>query len=88
MQLEPWPIPSGWASLIDEYSTASLGAAHSRETVKLRRSHLAHLARGLGGEPWAVTLPQLLGHASVATTQRYIKTDDAVLRAMMERRAL
>ena len=61
MQLEPWPIPSGWASLIDEYSVASIGAAHSRETVKLRRSHLAHLARGLGGEPWAVTLPRLLG---------------------------
>ena len=31
---------------------------------------------------------KLLGHASVATTQRYIATDDGVLRAMMERRAL
>lgn len=61
MQLEPWPIPSGWASLIDEYGDASRGAGHSRETVKMRRTQLAHLARGLGGEPWAVTLPQLLG---------------------------
>lgn len=61
MQLEPWPIPEGWALLIDEYGHASRGAGHSRETVRLRRDHLAHLARGLKGDPWSVTLPQLLG---------------------------
>lgn len=56
----PKPLPQAWAALLDAYLAAEAGAGRSPATIDTRRTHLAHLARGLRGVPHRVTEERLL----------------------------
>lgn len=53
-------VPSDWAGPLSLWCTWLAAAGRSRETVGLRRAHVAQLARGVGGSPSALTADELL----------------------------
>lgn len=53
------PVPASWAEHIHTYLLTEISAGRPLTTVKLRRSHLAHMARGLRCSPQNVTTEKL-----------------------------
>ena len=53
-------VPGDWEPLLGEWVAAMRAAGLSRETVGLRRAHVAQMARALGTAPGEVTATELL----------------------------
>lgn len=53
-------MPAEWHSQISAYLVAQRSAGRPETTIYTRRQHLDHAARGLGGDPWAVTADALV----------------------------
>ena len=53
-------VPVAWAGLMGEWTDGLRAAGLSRETVALRRAHVAQLARALGSSPGEVTRAALV----------------------------
>lgn len=54
-------VPDGWAPALTSWGRAMALADRSRQTIALRRSHVAQLARAVGGEPGTVDADAVLG---------------------------
>lgn len=53
-------VPGGWVGPLDGWCSRLAVAGRSRQTVGLRRAHVAQLARALGGTPATVDEDELL----------------------------
>lgn len=53
-------VPSEWAGPLHVWCIELAAGGRSRQTVELRRAHIAQLARGLGGTPSTVSAEELL----------------------------
>ena len=58
----PLPVPAAWVAAIDQYTLHLRAATRSPATIRARREQLAHLARRIGVDPWAVTPDTLLSY--------------------------
>src|SRR5271154_6843709 len=54
------PVPQAWAWAIDDHLHAIAAVGPREATRELRRSHLTHMARGLGCPPDEVTAERLV----------------------------
>lgn len=70
MTIHKWPIPAPWDALIADYLAAQAAAGAPPTTLRTRRYHLAHLARGIEQPPTEVTGELLVSWAAKQTWKR------------------
>lgn len=54
-------MPAGWVGAIAGWCEGMAAAGRSRQTVGLRRAHIAQLARAVGGSPASVEAAEVVG---------------------------
>jgi len=60
-------ITPEWRTAIDAYLVAQRAAGYKVTTTNSRKQHLQHLARAVGGDPWAMTGDDLVEFAGAQT---------------------
>lgn len=63
-------VPAGWVEPLGKWCVELAAGGRSRQTVELRRAHIAQTARALAGSPSSITAEDLLGWLASRTWER------------------